>query len=339
MPCSRGASVGRLRARSRRLLRRRSQLSSPLYMVAAVSETVRCAPSRAQAAHLRRLTLPYAPRLNDEGSTAFNASKLPCIDQSAVMSFLAGGLRPAALAAHLRTGEISADGLAGRTAALRSCCEELLTAVPVTVSSTFVRAQSTMLATDSQHGHAPRLCTFAQVAYTCFLCAPGDATTSQPALGILRSDAMARDNTTREGTLVRFSPGDRIVDLQFYRDARLVVLVCDEHGASRFDTIACDQLRYMPLDDTAGALAAGASLRAERLCTRSATHRRDSYHRSMRIDCVCSPCERLGGHHGGGRRAAPWSECRRAACSRPQARIGVRVRGRHARCPPGPGGR
>ena len=210
--------------------------------------------------------------MNDEGSTAFNASKLPCIDQSAVMSFLAGGLRPSALAAHLRTGEIPADGLAGRTAALRSCCEELLTAVPVTVSSTFMRAQSTVLTTDAQHGHTPRLCTFTQVAYTCFLCAPGDATSTQPALGILRSDAVARDATAREGLLVRFSPGDRIVDVQFYRDARLVVLVCDEHGASRFDTIACDQLRYMPLDDTAGALTAGASLRAERLCKRPSTH-------------------------------------------------------------------
>ena len=84
--------------------------------------------------------------------------------------------------------------------------------------------------------------------YVCF--AQGDATEVGNELGIARH--ASSDHAFLEAALVRFAPGERIVDAQFYRDARLLVLLNDSSGNARLDMLNCELLSYTRADAADG---------------------------------------------------------------------------------------
>jgi len=207
-------------------------------------------------------------RLNDDGNSQFDASKLPFVDIDAVASFLQSGMRADALERLVLPTEH--DSLAGLARQLQECCSDVFGAVPAAVSAS--RACVSRHAVLSQQGDADvsRMTAFGACEYACFL-AHDEIDGPHRVLGIARcasSDASAQI----EVALLQFAPGERVVDAQFYKDARLLVLLCDLSGTARLDLVDCEQLPFAGagLADT---VAIGAH-RSEALAHKSVTDER-----------------------------------------------------------------
>ena len=170
-------------------------------------------------------------------------SKLPFVDIDVVSAFLQSGMRADAL--ELLLLPTSPSGLARLACALQECCTGVFSAVPVAVSATFECHSRHALLSRGGGAHISRMMTCGTFDYACFL--PSDAPEADNELGIVRH--ASRDGAFLEATLVRFVPGERIVDAQFYRDARLLVLLNDSSGAARFDLVDCELLSYARAGD------------------------------------------------------------------------------------------
>ena len=182
-------------------------------------------------------------RLNDEGSsTPADASKLPFVDIDVVSAFLQSGLRADAL--ELLLLPTSSAGLARIAAALQDYCNGVFFSVPVAVSATCT-CHSRQALSHGGGADLSRMAACGAFDYACF--ASCDAPEVDNELGIVRHASC--DHTSIEATLFRFAPGERVVDAQFYRDARLLVLLNDSTGASRLDLINCETLDYAPAGD------------------------------------------------------------------------------------------
>ena len=199
-------------------------------------------------------------RLNDDGSSQFDVSKVPFVDMDSVAAFLQGGMRADSLEALVMPTAPSCLGALAH--ALQECCSGIFSAIPLAVSATC--ACSLRHAVLSRGGaDTSRLAAYGPSEYACFR-ACDESTGAGGELGILRHANSASANAGLEAVLLRFAAGDRIVDAQFYRDARLLVLLCDRTGAARLDMVACDQLEYAAVGDadTIAAGACSASVRA-----------------------------------------------------------------------------
>lgn len=253
---------------SPRLHRRSSHVAT----LAAPSGTASCGCSAARngasfATHdarhrrLRGLFLRFPlRRLNDDGSSQFDVSKVPFVDMDSVAAFLQGGMRADSLEALVMPTAPSCLGALAH--ALQECCSGIFSAIPLAVSATC--ACSLRHAVLSRGGaDTSRLAAYGPSEYACFR-ACDESTGAGGELGILRHANSASANAGLEAVLLRFAAGDRIVDAQFYRDARLLVLLCDRTGAARLDMVACDQLEYAAVGDadTIAAGACSASVRA-----------------------------------------------------------------------------
>ena len=191
-------------------------------------------------------------RLNDEGSsTPADASKLPFVDIDVVTAFLQSGLRADALE-HLLLPTSSA-GLARLARALQDCCSGVFGSVPNAVSATFACHSQHALLSRGGGASLSRMAACGAFDYACF--SPCDVPEVDNELGIVRHASC--DHASVEATLFRFAAGERIVDAQFYRVARLLVLLNDSAGTSRLDLIDCALLDYVRACDadtvTAGA--------------------------------------------------------------------------------------
>jgi len=189
--------------------------------------------------------------LNDEGSsTQADAPKLPFVDVDVVSAFLQSGLRADAL--ELLLLPTSSSSLARLAHALQDRCGGVFSSVPATVSASCVcHSQHALLSRDGG-ADLSRMTTCGTFDYACF--APGADPEVGNELGIARHASCA--HAFLEAALVRFAPGERIIDAQFYRDARLLVLVNDSSGAARLDMLNCELLSYARADAT-GTVAAG----------------------------------------------------------------------------------
>lgn len=208
-------------------------------------------------------------RLNDEGnSIAADASKLPFVDIDVVSAFLTSGLRVDSLEQLVLP--TSSTGIAHLARALQDCCGRVFSSVPDAVSSTCVCQSQHALLSRSGDADLSRMTTFGTFDYACV--APGDSPEVGNELCIARHAFC--DHTFLEAALVRFSPGDRIVDAQFYRDARLLVLVNDSSGSARLDMLDCGLLSYAHAD--ADTVATGEFSRLTRVawCVPLADHAR-----------------------------------------------------------------
>ena len=177
-------------------------------------------------------------RLNDDGNSQFDASKLPFFDIDTVTAFLQSGMRANGLEHLVLPADPSS--LACLAGELQACCDRVFSAVPVAVSATCACHSLPALLAREGGADVARLAAFGSFEYACF-----QASTVPDAdgeLGIIRHASSASAHL--EVAVVQLSPGERIVDAQFYRDARLLLLVCDHLGAARLDLVDCDLLAY-----------------------------------------------------------------------------------------------
>jgi hypothetical protein len=198
-------------------------------------------------------------RLNDDGSTASDASKMPAADLARVNSFLAGGVCTDVLAVHFVPLHDAADVQGGRLAAeaasLSSSCARLFDAVPLSASATFqISASPVLLLSTASHVCAApvRMRNAAGMDFACAVasCTGGDGEQQHVCL-TRRRIGLAADGPS-EALLLKLAANERIVDVQFYREARMAMLLRDAQGACRLEEVDCAQLPCIMLDRADG---------------------------------------------------------------------------------------
>ncbi len=189
-------------------------------------------------------------RLNDDGSTASDASKMPAADLTRVTTFLAGGMCTDALASHfipLHEPAVESGGrLVAEAASLSDSCAQFFDAVPLAACAKFQLLPATpVLRLCAAACTAPvRMCTAGGFDFACAVasCSAGDDGEQHACLVRRRHAPSAPGGVSHEALLMRLAPGERVVDIQFYREARLVLLLRDAQGACRLEEFSCSQL-------------------------------------------------------------------------------------------------
>ena len=235
--------------------RRRLRIQALLPVDAALPKTARRLQFLIRSAGRLRLVPVLSPRrLNDDGNSQFDVSKVPFVDMDSVAAFVQGGMRADSLEALVMPTAPNSLGALAR--ALQECCSGIFGAIPLAVSATCACTLRHAILSRGGGADTSRLAAYGPSEYACFL-AYDESSGAGGELGILRHAISASADAGLEAVLLRFAAGERIVDAQFYRDARLLVLLCDRTGAARLDLVACDQLEYAAVGD-ADTIAAGA---------------------------------------------------------------------------------
>lgn len=167
-------------------------------------------------------------------------------------AFLAGGMSFADLATQPARGAqpVGVHAILACVSSLHQACSRMLDDVPAAMSRTFSEASSpAVLCTTPQTLSVARTLTLpGGVSYSC--CTVADSVPR----GVARSVVLVRTSNTctngdlaREALVLHGGGGDAIVDAQFYRGARLVLLVRDMQGACRLYSFSTAELEYLHL--------------------------------------------------------------------------------------------
>lgn len=171
--------------------------------------------------------------------------KLPCFDLAVVSTFLQSGMRSATLDGFADESGVFAD-IHAHASSLQAHLETLLNRVPEAVSETC--ALASVPAVLARSATCARSTALAGVEYACCLVSEGD---DAHGICVVRRRLMSHDASI-EAVVLNVEDNSRIVDLQFYRSARLIVLRTDAAGSSSLDVVDCHALPFATIAATAG---------------------------------------------------------------------------------------